>query len=96
MDNFDIKHNVFDLDPPTLPERTASDVRMELLAITNEIQQLQLQLGRLKGKEFSLQKELQLLETSIFKRSQRNIDNERKYKEKFVMDEVLGDVIDID
>jgi len=83
-----------DLNPPVF-ERTASDVQMELIAVCNEIKQLETRLDYLRDRELDLGIELQTLQTSITKRSQRDIDQERQYVANFVISETLGDIIDL-
>jgi chromosome segregation ATPase len=86
--------DIDDLNPPVF-ERTVSDVQMELLAATNEIFQLEARLSFLRSRERDLDDELRSLQTCITKRSQRNVDTERNYKNEFVMRETLGDIIDV-
>ena len=83
-----------DLNPPVF-ERTASDVQMELIAVCNEIKQLEARLDYLRDLELDLGIELQTLQTCITKRSQRDIDQERQYVANFVLNETLGDIIDL-
>ena len=84
-----------DLNPPIISLRTIQDVQMELLGVINEIQSLGGRLDFLKSRELDLQNELRSLQTPITQRKQRDIDRERAYKEKFVMDEIFGDIFDV-
>jgi len=83
-----------ELNPPVF-ERTASDVQMELIAVCNEINQLEARLDYLRDRELDLGVELQTLRRSITKRSQHDIDREREYVANFVLNETLGDIIDL-
>ena len=83
-----------DLNPPVF-ERTASDVQMDMIAVCNEIIQLESRLDYLRDRELDLGIELQTLQTSVTKRSQKDLDREREYVANFVMSETLGDIIDL-
>jgi len=85
-----------DLMPPTIPERTISDVQFDLIAVSNEIQSIEMRLEFLRDQEWKLQEELRSLQPPITQRSQRNIDHEREYIANFVMEEIgLKDIFDI-
>ena len=84
-----------DLDPPSTPERSINDVQIELMEVTNEIRSIELRMDFLRDQEWKLQNELRALQTPLSKRDPRNIENEKRFKENFVMAETLSDVFDI-
>lgn len=88
------ENDLEDLNPPIIPERTQAVVQMELLAVTNEIRTIELRLEYLRDQKWNLQNELRSLQKAV-NRTQRNINNEIKYKSDFVMNEAFGDIIDV-